>query len=136
MSDVNHVILIGNLTKNSELKYTSGGCASAYMSIAVNRSVKKGDTWEKQVNYFEISYYNKAAEKLNAYLTKGMRIAVQGSLQQDRWEKDGVKNSKIKIIAENIQLLGCIQNNTSSNHNVHPYNGTSITQYNQQDYNF
>ncbi|MBR1912614.1 MAG: single-stranded DNA-binding protein [Treponema sp.] len=105
-SDLNSVALVGRLTRDAELSYLQSGTAVAAMSVAVNRSRKDGDQWVSEVNYFDVSYFGKPAESLKQYLTKGKQIAVQGSLKQDRWEKDGQKFSKIRIMANSIELLG------------------------------
>ena len=111
MTDINKSILIGNLTRNlsddeRNFSYTSNGTARASVSIAVNRSVKKGDNWEDEVSYIDVTIWGKTAENLKPYLTKGQKIAVEGYLKQDRWEKDGQKFSKLSVIAEKVQLVG------------------------------
>lgn len=105
-SDLNSVALVGRLTRDAELSYLQSGTAVAAMSVAVNRSRRDGEQWISEVNYFDVSYFGKPAESLKQYLTKGKQIAVQGSLKQDRWEKDGQKFSKIRIIANSVELLG------------------------------
>lgn len=104
--DINHVIEIGHLTRDAEVTYTPGGMAVGKISIAVNRRVKKGQEWVDEANYFDVSIFGKQAESLKQFLTKGKQIAVDGFLKQDRWEKDGQKHSAVKIIANDIQLLG------------------------------
>ena len=105
-TDLNSVILIGRLTRDAELTYLQSGSAVANISVAVNRSRKEGEQWVSEVNYFDVSLFGKQAETLKQYLLKGKQIAIQGALKQDRWEKDGQKFSKIRIIANNIELLG------------------------------
>lgn len=111
MTDINHVILIGRLTHDigtdsRSFAYTPNGTARANVSIAVNRSVKRGDKWEDEVSYFDVTIWGKTAENLKPYLTKGKQIAVDGYLRQDRWEKDGQRFSRINIQADTVQLLG------------------------------
>lgn len=106
MEDINYVIIIGRLTRDAELKYTNSGLAVSSFSLAVNRRKRSGDNWEDEVSFFDLALFGKRAEALNQYLTKGQQVAVEGSLTQDRWEQDGNKRSKVKIIANNIQLLG------------------------------
>jgi len=106
MTDINRVTLIGRLTRDAELKYTASGSPVCKFSIAVNRSVKRGDNWEDEVNYFDVVLWGRQAESLNQYLLKGKQISVSGELRQDRWEQDGKPRSKIEVIANNIQLLG------------------------------
>ena len=106
MADVNHVIIIGRLTRDAELKYTSGGMAIGSFSIAVNRRTKKGDQWVEEASFFDVSLFGKSAEGLAQYLTKGKQVAVEGELRQDRWQQDGQNRSKVTIAASNVQLLG------------------------------
>lgn len=105
-SDINSVVIVGRLTRDVELKYMNNGNAVASMSIAVNRSKKEGDQWVSEAHFFDVSYFGKGAEAVKPYLTKGKQVAVQGSLRQNRWEKDGQKQSRISIVADNVQLLG------------------------------
>lgn len=106
MSDVNSVILVGRLTRDAELKYSSGGMAICRFSLAINRRKKNGDNWEDEANFFDIVLFGKMGESINQYLVKGKQIAVQGELRQDRWEQDGQNRSKVEIFATNVQLLG------------------------------
>ena len=117
MTDLNHVIEIGRLTRDiseRDFGYTTGGTARLNLSIAVNRSVKKNGAWTDSVSYFDVTVWGKTAENIKACLYKGKRIAVDGYLDQQRWEKDGVKYSKVVIIADNVQLLGGNENGQQS----------------------
>jgi single-strand DNA-binding protein len=131
MADLNHVTLIGRLTRDAELKYTPGGLAISSFSIAVNRRRKNGDQWVDEVSYFDINLYGKPAESLKQYLTKGKQVAVDGELRQDRWEKDGQNHSRIYIAANNVQLLG---GNTGSS-NYSNAGGYAPANNNSQGYN-
>jgi single-strand DNA-binding protein len=106
MADINHVVLVGRLTRDAELKYTAGGQAVCRFSVAVNRRRKSGDQWVDEANFFDIVLWGRSGESLNQYLVKGKLIGVQGELRQDRWEQDGQNRSKVEIVADNIQLLG------------------------------
>lgn len=109
MTDLNHVIEIGRLTRDiseRDFGYTTGGTARLNLSIAVNRSEKRGGEWADKVNFFDVTVWGKTAENIKPYLHKGKQIAVEGYLDQQRWEKDGQKYSKVCIIADNVQLLG------------------------------
>ena len=117
MTDLNHVIEIGRLTRDiseRDFGYTTGGTARLNLSIAVNRSVKKNGAWTDSVSYFDVTVWGKTAENIKAYLHKGKQIAIDGYLDQQRWEKDGVKYSKVVIIADNVQLLGGNENGQQS----------------------
>ncbi len=119
-TDLNSVVLIGRLTRDVELRYLPTGNAVADMSIAVNRNKKEGEQWISEANFFDVSLFGKSAENLKQYLLRGTQIAVQGYLKQDRWEKDGQKFSKIRIVANNVELLGGKSNGSAGNGN---YNG-------------
>lgn len=109
MTDVNKVILIGRTTHEIDERsfgYTTGGTARLNISIAVNRREKRNGEWTDRVSYFDVTIWGKTAENIKPYLTKGKQIAVEGYLDQQRWEKDGQKYSKVCIIADNVQLLG------------------------------
>lgn len=105
-NDINHVIIVGRLTRDAEISYLPSGVAVAKISVAVNRSRKNGDQWVEEVSYFDSAIFGKTAENLKPYLSKGKQIGLEGHLKQDRWEKDGQKFSKVSIIADNVQLLG------------------------------
>lgn len=111
MADINHVVLVGRLTRDAELKYTQGGAAICRFSIACNRRRKNGEQWEDEANFFDIVLWGRQGEVLNQYLVKGKQIAVDGELRQNRWEQDGQNRSKVEIIANNVQLLGSSQGN-------------------------
>ncbi len=111
MTDLNNVVLIGRLTRDvgsdeRSFGYLPNGNARANFSIAVNRSKKNGEQWVDEVSFFDVTLYGKSAESLKPYLLKGKQVAIDGYLKQETWEKDGQKGSKVKIIANNVQLLG------------------------------
>jgi single-strand DNA-binding protein len=104
LNNLNRVELTGNLTRDSETKYTSGGLAILSFSIAVNRSVKDGDGWKQEASFFDCKAFGKIAEWRSG-LTKGQAVLVAGELRQERWEKDGQSHSKVVIIAEALEKL-------------------------------
>jgi single-strand DNA-binding protein len=106
MADLNHVVLIGRLTRDAELKYTASGQAVCKFSIAVNRRRKNGDQWEDEANFFDIVVWGRQGESLNQYLIKGKMVGVDGELRQDRWQQEGQNRSKVEIVANYLQLLG------------------------------
>ncbi len=122
-SDINSVVIVGRLTRDAELRYLNSGTAVASISIAVNRSKKDGDQWISEANFFDVSYFGKGAEGIKPYLTKGTQIAVQGSLRQDRWEKDGQKFSRVNILADSIELLGSRSSSSQNNGNSDSFGG-------------
>ena len=117
MTDLNSVIEIGRLTRDiseRDFGYTTGGTARLNLSIAVNRSEKRNGAWQDKVSYLDATVWGKTAENIRPYLHKGKQIAIDGYLDQQRWEKDGVKYSKVVIIADNVQLLGGNENGQQS----------------------
>ena len=115
MTDVNKVICIGRLTQDAKVDFIASGTAKSEISIAVNRSVKKGGIWVEEVSFFYVTIWGKTAQNLEQYLKKGTQICVEGFLRQDRWEKDGQKQSRVSIVAENVQLLGSSKGGQSNN---------------------
>ncbi|MBQ6781274.1 MAG: single-stranded DNA-binding protein [Treponema sp.] len=119
MTDINHVTLVGRLTRDlgtdeRSFGYIANGQARANISIAVNRTRKQGEQWVDEANFFDVTIWGKTAENLKPYLTKGKQIAIDGYLKQDRWEKDGQKFSKVTVVANNVQLLGGKSDNGGS----------------------
>lgn len=110
MTDLNTVVLIGRLTRDigeNDFRYTQGGTACMKLSLAVNRSRKSAEgQWADEVSYIDVTVWGKQAENIRQFLAKGKQVAVAGFLKQDRWEKDGQKQSKVCVVAESVQLLG------------------------------
>jgi single-strand DNA-binding protein len=105
-NDLNAVALVGRLTRDGELRYTTGGAAVCRFSLAVNRRKRSGDGYEDEVSYIDCVHYGKSAETVNQYLTKGRQVCVSGELRQSRWEQDGQSRSKVEVVAFSLQLLG------------------------------
>lgn len=107
-SDINHVNLIGRLTRDPELRALPSGSSVCEMGLAVNERYKNGQTgqWEDRANFFDVTVFGGQAEACAKYLTKGRPIGVDGRLRWESWEKDGQKRSKVKVIANTIQFLG------------------------------
>ena len=108
---MNRFELAGNLTRDAELKYTNSGLPVCTFSIAENYKKKVGDNYEDAVSYYDLVLFGKRGESLNQYLLKGTPLVAFGRMQQDRWENDGTKKSKIKLIVEDIKLMGGVQIN-------------------------
>ncbi|MDR0472341.1 MAG: single-stranded DNA-binding protein [Treponema sp.] len=107
MTDVNHVVLIGRLTRDAELKYTASGKAVSKFSIAVNKQRKVNDKWENSANFFEVNLWGQLGESLDRYLKKGKQVAITGELNQERWEdNNGYSKSKVTVTVATVQLLG------------------------------
>ena len=106
MADLSIAVLVGRLTRDSELKYTSGGSPICSFSVATSSRKKKGDQWIDEASFWDIELWGKQGESLQQYLVKGKQVAVEGSMRQDRWEKDGQPRMKVVISAQTVQLLG------------------------------
>ena len=109
MASYNKVMLIGNLTRDPELKYTPKGTAIADIGLAVNRNYTT-DSGEKreEVTFIDVTLWGRVAEIVGEYCKKGRPLFVEGRLQLDTWDDKatGQKRSKLKVVGENIQLLG------------------------------
>jgi single-strand DNA-binding protein len=106
MGDLAVAVLVGRLTRDAELKYTPSGQAVCHFSVATGSRVKKGDQWVDESSFWDVDLWGKRAESVNQYLTKGKLVAVQGDMRQDKWEQDGQSRMKVKITANDVQLLG------------------------------
>lgn len=109
MASLNKVMIIGNLTRDPEVRFTPKGTAVCDMALAVNRRyVNDAGERQEEVTYLDIVLWSKQAELAGQYLTKGNPVFIEGRLQMDTWEDKatGQKRSKIRIICENMQFLG------------------------------
>lgn len=105
MANGNTVELIGNITRDPELRFTPSGAAVANFGLAVNRRWRNQQTneWEEQVSFFDIVCWRELAENVAESLTKGSRVMVSGRLDQRSWETDnGEKRSKVEVVADEI----------------------------------
>jgi len=106
MAGFNKCILIGNLTRNIELRYTPSGTPVGSFGLAVNRRFKQGEELKEEVCYIDIVTFGKQAENAAKYLSKGSKATIEGRLQQRRWETEaGEKRSKHEVVAESILYL-------------------------------
>jgi single-strand DNA-binding protein len=106
---INRVVLTGNLTKDAELKQTSGGMAIVSMRLAVNDRRKNAATgqWEDSPNFIDVTMFGSRGEAVSRFLSKGKQIAVEGKLRWHEWESaSGEKRSKLEVVADDIELLG------------------------------
>lgn len=103
---VNVVVVAGNLTRDPELKHLPSGTAVAEVGLAVNSREKRGETWQDRVDFIDCSFFGRTAEVLAEYTKKGDAILVEGKLRLDQWESQGQKRSKLKVIADRMQMLG------------------------------
>ena len=109
MASFNKVMLIGNLTRDPEIKYTPKGTAIADIGLAVNRTyTTEGGEKREEVTFIDVTLWGRVAEIVGEYCKKGRPLFVEGRLQLDTWDDKatGQKRSKLKVVGENIQLLG------------------------------
>ena len=108
MVSFNRVIIAGNLTRDPETRFIPSGTAVTEFAIAVNSRYKSktSNEFKEEVSYFDIVVFGKMGENCAEYLSKGRPVLVEGRLRQRRWDQDGVKRSKIEILADNVQFLG------------------------------
>ncbi len=107
MSSLNKAMIIGNLGKDPELKYMPNGKAVASFSIATSQRWKDNDgNQQEKTEWHNITAFEKLAEIVGEYVKKGSKVYIEGRLQTDQWEKDGVKHYSTKIIASQMVMLG------------------------------
>ncbi|MGK7344529.1 MAG: single-stranded DNA-binding protein [Candidatus Nitrospinota bacterium M3_3B_026] len=107
MASLNKVVLIGNLTRDPELRYTPSGAAVAKFGLAVNERYKSGDEWKEKTVFADITAWGRQAETCSEYLSKGSQVCVDGRLSYSSWETDdGRKRSKLEVVADRVIFLG------------------------------
>jgi len=107
MASFNKVILMGNLTRDVEVRFTPNGSAVASFAVAINRKYKQGEETKEEVSYFDIVVFGKQAENCGQYLGKGDSVLIEGRLQQRRWEdkESGQKRSKVEVAAQFVTFM-------------------------------
>lgn len=107
MASFNRVILLGNLTRDVELRYTPRQTAVTDIGLAVNDRRKSADgEWVEEATFVDVTLWGRTAEVAGQYLGKGSPILVEGRLKLDTWETDGQKRSKLHVVGERMQMLG------------------------------
>ena len=107
MASYNRVILVGNLTRDIELKYTPGGTAVTDIGMAVNDRRKSATgEWVDETTFVDVTLWGRTAEVASEYLSKGSPILVEGRLKLDTWETEGQKRSKLRVVCDRMQMLG------------------------------
>lgn len=115
MAGVNRVFLLGNLTRDPELRYTANGFAVAGFGIAVNRKYKQDNEWKEEACFIDITVWGKQAESCSEYLHKGSSAFIEGRLNFRSWETEqGQKRSKLEVVATNVQFLSKTQKSDSA----------------------
>jgi single-strand DNA-binding protein len=106
---INRVVIVGNLTRDPEMRATPSGTSVCQLRVAVNDRVKDQNTgeWGDRANYFDVNVFGGQGERCGQYLTKGRQVAVEGRLRWSEWEtQDGQKRQKVDIVADNVQFIG------------------------------
>ncbi|MCA9386563.1 single-stranded DNA-binding protein [Candidatus Dojkabacteria bacterium] len=125
--DINRATLMGNVTRDPELRYTTSGSAVLSFSIATNRRYKSGDDWKDEVAYHNIVVW-RSAENLAKRLKKGTRIYVEGRMQTRSWDgDDGKKNYKTEVVADSVILIDRFEGKGESMSNSDTASGTGNT---------
>lgn len=103
----NQVTLMGNLTRDPELRTTPNGQSVCSFSLALNRSYKGADgNWQEATDYVDVTAWGPLGERVAQYVTKGRPVLVSGRLQSRAWEQDGQKRSKVEVVAQDVTFLG------------------------------
>ncbi len=107
MGSFNRVILMGNLTRDVELRYIPSGTAVTDIGLAVNDRIKRNDEWVDEVTFVDITMWGRTAEIAAEYLSKGAPVLIEGRLKLDQWEAEGgEKRQKLKVVADRMQMVG------------------------------
>jgi single-strand DNA-binding protein len=107
MANLNKVLLMGNLTRDPELRYTQGGMAVTDLPLAINRRFTRKDGSQVDETVFvDVTVWGRRAEVACEFLSKGRPVFVEGRLKLDTWEREGKKQSKLSVVAENFQFIG------------------------------
>ncbi len=103
----NQVVLMGNLTRDPDLRQIPSGQSVCSFSLALNRSYKdKNDTWQEATDFVDVVAWGSLGERVAQYVTKGRPVLVSGRLQSRQWEQDGQKRSKLEVVANEVTFLG------------------------------
>ena len=103
----NQVVLMGNLTRDPELRATPNGQNVCSFSLALNRSYKGADgNWQEATDYVDVTAWGPLGERVHQYVTKGRPVLVSGRLQSRSWEQDGQKRNKVEVVAQDVTFLG------------------------------
>lgn len=107
MASYNRVILMGNLTRDIQLRYTPAGTPVTEVGLAVNdRRKNQNGEWIDETTFVDVTFWGRTAEVAAEYLSKGSPVFIEGRLKLDTWEKDGQKNYKLRVVCDRMQLLG------------------------------
>ena len=113
---INRVMISGNLTRDAEIRSTQSGMAILGFGVAVNDRRKNQQTgeWEDYPNFVDCTMFGTRGEKLQPYLTKGTKVAIEGKLRWSQWEREGQKRSKIEVIVDELEFMSSRNSDSSS----------------------
>ena len=107
MASYNRVVLVGNLTRDVELRYTGQGTAVTELGMAVNdRRKNQSGEWVDETTFVDVTLWARTAEVAAEYLGKGSSVLIEGRLKLDKWESDGQSRTKLRVVGERMQMLG------------------------------
>lgn len=107
MASYNRVVLVGNLTRDPELRYIPSGTAVSEVGLAVNDRVKRDGQWVEETTFVDVTLWARTAEIANEYLSRGSSVLIEGRLKLDSWENnEGQKRSKLRVVGERLVMLG------------------------------
>jgi single-strand DNA-binding protein len=107
MASFNRVILLGNITREFEIKYLQSGTAVTEIGLAVNDKYKnQNGEWVEEVTFVDVTLWGRTAEVAGEYLSKGSPVLIEGRLKLHSWEKDGQKHSKLRVTCDRMQMVG------------------------------
>jgi len=107
MASFNRVILVGNITRDIDLRHTQSGLAVTEIGLAVNdRRKNQSGEWIDETTFVDVTLWGRQAEVAGQYLGKGSSVLIEGRLKLDSWEQDGQKRSKLRVVGERMQMLG------------------------------
>lgn len=133
MTNLNVTVLEGCVTNDAELKRTRNGKPYCVFTLVVNRDYKTGEEWVEQASFFNLSIWGSRAERVFKYLRKGAKIAIEGYLEQTRWDDNGEKKSRIDIRVNMLHLLSKIEKESAKQKSESELSSESMDQNNHSD---
>ena len=136
MASFNRVVLVGNLTRDIELKYLQSGSAVTEIGLAINDRRKNPQTgeWIDDPVFVDVTLWGRTAEIASEYLSKGSSVLIEGRLKYDHWEKDGQKRSKLRVVGEAMQMLGSKGGGQRTASTPHSGSAQSAPRYDESEY--
>ena len=142
MASYNRVVLLGNVTRDLDIRYLASGMAVLDLGLAVNDRRKNANgEWVEETTFVDVTLWGRTAEVAGEYLSKGSPVFIEGRLKLDTWEQDGQKRSKLKVVGEKMQLIGGRGGGGGggggggTSRPASQYNRQSQQQYDTADYN-